>query len=112
MNTLIAMIERHTKKRPAPNEPFGIVLLEAMACGVPVAASTRGGIPEIVEYGSSGLLSDLPVTEASIVATLEQLITQPALRAWVLLDCWTQAGRRNLLPGTQGSFRPRSIWIC
>jgi glycosyltransferase involved in cell wall biosynthesis len=35
---------------------MGSVLLEATACGLPIAATTAGGIPEIVADGSSGLL--------------------------------------------------------
>jgi len=37
-------------------EPFGMVVVEAMGCGVPVVASRRGGIPEIVEDGVTGHL--------------------------------------------------------
>ncbi|MGH9488477.1 MAG: glycosyltransferase family 4 protein [Terriglobales bacterium] len=35
-------------------EPFGLVMIEAMACGVPVLAFARGSVPEVVENGVSG----------------------------------------------------------
>jgi starch synthase len=41
---------------PSVYEPFGIVNLEAMACGTPVVASAVGGIPEIVVHGETGSL--------------------------------------------------------
>lgn len=36
------------------NEPFGIVMAEAMACGTPVIGLAKGAVPEVVESGSSG----------------------------------------------------------
>ena len=39
-------------------EPFGLVMIEAMACGVPVVATRRGSVPEVVEPGRSGLIVD------------------------------------------------------
>ena len=41
---------------PSIYEPFGIINLEAMACGTPVVASAVGGIPEVVVPGETGLL--------------------------------------------------------
>lgn len=39
-------------------EPFGLVIIEAMACGTPVIAYRRGAVPEIIEHGRSGFIVD------------------------------------------------------
>lgn len=44
---------------PSIYEPFGIINLEAMACGIPVVASSVGGIREVVVHGGTGYLVPL-----------------------------------------------------
>ncbi|WP_160033205.1 N-acetyl-alpha-D-glucosaminyl L-malate synthase BshA [Paenibacillus sp. An7] len=48
---------------PSEKESFGLVALEAMACGVPTIGSTAGGIPELVLHGQTGMLSPIGDTE-------------------------------------------------
>jgi glycosyltransferase involved in cell wall biosynthesis len=42
------------------NEPFGIVMIEAMACGTPVVALRGGSVPELVEHEVTGFVYDNP----------------------------------------------------
>ena len=49
---------------PSIYEPFGIINLEAMACGTPVVASAVGGIKEVVVHGETGLL--VPVEQMKV----------------------------------------------
>ncbi|KOP63808.1 N-acetyl-alpha-D-glucosaminyl L-malate synthase [Bacillus sp. FJAT-18019] len=48
---------------PSEKESFGLVALEAMACGVPTVGSTAGGIPELVTHGETGFLAPIGDTE-------------------------------------------------
>jgi len=65
---------------PAHDEPFGLVLVEAMAAGVPVVAAREGGPLEIVRPGVDGLLID--VTDPAVMAgAVVGLVRDPALRS-------------------------------
>jgi glycosyltransferase involved in cell wall biosynthesis len=98
----------------ARQEPFGLVALEAMACGLPVVAVAEGGVPEIVRDGETGYLA--PRDERAFARSLETVLASEehagalgrAGRADVL-DRWTwqQAGERleQALEGMRDSSR-------
>jgi glycosyltransferase involved in cell wall biosynthesis len=54
-------------------EPFGLVLIEAMACGTPVIAWRCGSVPEVVEEGVSGFIVDSLDEAVAAVQRLPQL---------------------------------------
>ena len=51
-------------------EPFGLVMIEAMACGTPVIAWNRGSVPEVVEHGVTGYIVD---SEEEALAALSKI---------------------------------------
>jgi glycosyltransferase involved in cell wall biosynthesis len=54
-------------------EPFGLVMVEAMACGTPVVATRRGSVPEVVEHGRGGIVVDDPCEMAAALDDADQL---------------------------------------
>jgi glycosyltransferase involved in cell wall biosynthesis len=76
---------------PSMYEPFGLVALEAMACGRPTAASRIGGLAEIIEDGSTGYLV-APGDYLSLAQRMAQLLLDPARAA-----AMGQAARRKAL---------------
>lgn len=76
---------------PSMSEGLPLAIMEAMAAGVPVVASTAGGTSELVEGGVDGLL--VPVGEVPpLVEALLSLIKNPALARRL-----TDAGRRKIM---------------
>jgi glycosyltransferase involved in cell wall biosynthesis len=60
------------------NEPLGMVVFEAIASGVPVIGSRRGGIPEMIRDGVNGLLFD-PTEAGALEALLTRVVDSPSL---------------------------------
>jgi len=65
---------------PVEDEPFGRVVVEAMARGVPVVAVGRGGVPELVTDGREGLLVASADAHA-LAAAVARVVTRPSLAA-------------------------------
>jgi glycosyltransferase involved in cell wall biosynthesis len=54
-------------------EPFGLVMIEAMACGTPVVAFNRGSVPEIIDHGLTGYIVEDEAGAIAAVANLDRL---------------------------------------
>ncbi|MEK3881420.1 N-acetyl-alpha-D-glucosaminyl L-malate synthase BshA [Paenibacillus sp. PL2-23] len=75
---------------PSEKESFGLVALEAMACGVPTIGSNAGGIPELVTHGETGFLSPIGDVE-EMAAHAIRLLKDEALMAGVKEACLHRA---------------------
>jgi glycosyltransferase involved in cell wall biosynthesis len=54
-------------------EPFGMVLIEAMACGTPVLATNRGAVPEVVLDGVTGFVRDTAAELAPLIDRIDEI---------------------------------------
>jgi glycosyltransferase involved in cell wall biosynthesis len=76
---------------PSRQEPFGLVFVEALACGLPVISVDRGGVPEIVENGKTGILCPDNSVDA-IAEALERILADRRLR-----DAMAQLARESVV---------------
>lgn len=75
-------------------EPFGIVMIEAMACGTPVIAFNRGSVPEVITPGKTGFIVDDASSMSRAIQKLE-VINRKLCRetAMAQFDIGTIAGK-------------------
>jgi glycosyltransferase involved in cell wall biosynthesis len=90
-------------------EPFGLVLIESMACGTPVVAYRRGSVPEIIEDGVSGcIVESLDAAVAAIprAASMDRAACRAAFdqrfTSVQMAQAYLDIYRRNGLAGTAG----------
>ena len=90
---------------PSIYEPFGIVLLEAMACGKPVVASNVGGIPFVVEEGKTGLLFE----SGNVEDLADKIMT--ILKNEELREKMGEAGRERAKEFTWDKIAERTVEV-
>lgn len=64
---------------PSRAESFGLTVVEALACGKPVIATAVGGIPEIIEDDTHGILVE-PDDVGGLAAAIQRMLADPGLR--------------------------------
>jgi glycosyltransferase involved in cell wall biosynthesis len=62
-------------------EPFGLVMIEAMACGTPVIAFRSGSVPEVVEEGLTGFIVDNEAAAANAINNKLRRLSRQKIRA-------------------------------
>ena len=81
-------------------EPFGIVMAEAMACGTPVVGFARGSVPEVVRDGVNGFLCRSPEAAVQAVGRLGEVA-----RATVRRDCEARFGAGVIVGAYERLYR-------
>lgn len=72
---------------PAEKEAFGRVLVEAMACGLPIVASRSGAVPEIIRDGQDGLLFNVD-DQKDLVNAMTRMLTNHSLRENIIRSAY------------------------
>jgi glycosyltransferase involved in cell wall biosynthesis len=90
-------------------EPFGLVMIEALACGTPVIGFNRGSVPEIIEHGVTGFVVDC-VEEAAeavqLVRSLDRATVRKAFEQRFSAEMMAQAYETAYLAVLSGVLRP------
>lgn len=93
-----------SREEPPDVEGFGIVFLEAGACGTPVIGARSGGIPDAIRDGETGLLVP-PVAPTALADAATRILTSPELAARL-----GEQGRRRVVNETSWDQVAERLW--
>jgi glycosyltransferase involved in cell wall biosynthesis len=89
-------------------EPFGIVMAEALACGTPVIGLRRGSLPEIVQHGVNGFVCDSVDQMVSVVGRIAEIdrrdcrrIAEEKFSDRVIVEAYERLYRRLVSDGSE-----------
>ncbi|GGB65735.1 glycosyltransferase [Blastomonas aquatica] len=85
---------------PMWDEPYGLVVAEALACGVPVAAFARGAIPEIIDAGSGVLATPGDAGSLALATLAAMRLDRRACRARAFAICDAE----KMIDGYEGMY--------
>src|SRR5207237_4909588 len=91
-------LQRHLREAsllalPSLEDNCPMVLLEAMAAGVPVVAAKVGGVPDLIEQGETGLFCD-PLSFESMSSAIEKALVEVPASRRMALDAKARAVKR------------------
>ena len=88
-------------------EPFGLVMIEAMACGTPVIAWRNGSVPEVITDGVTGFIVDTALTIGYDAPwrQVHAMMVEAARRTEGITDALAVAHRHRATPFRQSSAR-------
>ena len=93
-------------------EPFGLVMVEALACGTPVLALRQGSVPEVIKDGVTGFIRD---TEDELVDAVEHIAELDRARCRAEVEqrfspaAMTDAYERRVRTGHRGARRAGTL---
>src|SRR5262245_59440421 len=97
-------------------EPFGLVMIEALACGTPVIAFRRGSVPEVLEDGATGFVVENVDEAVAAVGRLGELSRRRCRRAFEerfsarrMADDYLRIYRRLIADGPRATRRTRAV---
>lgn len=96
---------RHARATLFPiqwGEPFGLVLIESMACGTPVIAFRKGSVPEIVFHGKTGLVVDSVDEMIAAVRSVDRIDPE---------DCRAHVKENFSITGMAAKYAALYRWI-